>query len=133
MRSIASVLGLQVIVASISLQAAEDVVSYNRDIRPLLSDRCFACHGPDDAKREAKLRLDISDGDLSPYHARDGHHVIKSGDPDSSELWKRLTTDDPSLQMPPKDSGKKASDGCAERTGSTVDSARRSVRKVLVV
>ncbi len=92
--------------ASVLLLAAEEVVSYNRDIRPLLSDRCFACHGPDDAKREAKLRLDLSNGDLSPLSARDGYQVIKSGDPDSSELWKRLVTDDPSLQMPPPDSGK---------------------------
>lgn len=106
MRLKASVLGLQVILASVCLQAAEDVVSYNRDIRPLLSDRCFTCHGPDDAKREAKLRLDIADGDLSPFAARDGLHVIKPGDPDSSELWKRLITDDPSLQMPPPDSEK---------------------------
>ena len=108
MRSLASILGLPVIVASVFLQAAErESVSYNRDIRPLLSDRCFACHGPDEAKREAQLRLDISDGDLSPFHARDDHHVIKPGDLDSSELWQRLTTDDPSLQMPPHDSSKK--------------------------
>ncbi len=95
------------IVASVVLQAAaEEVVSYNRDIRPLLSDRCFACHGPDEAKREGELRLDISEGALSP-HSSDRLQVIKAGDPDSSDLWKRLSTDDPSLQMPPPDSGKK--------------------------
>ncbi|MEQ1827015.1 MAG: DUF1553 domain-containing protein [Pirellula sp.] len=98
MHSIARVLGLSAIVASVSVQAAEEVVSYNRDVRPLLSDRCFACHGPDHSKREADLRLDISDG---------SQLVIKPGDPDSSELWKRLTTDDPSLQMPPHASNKK--------------------------
>lgn len=109
MRSIVSVLGLPIIVASFFLQAAaeEDAISYNRDIRPLLSDRCFACHGPDDAKREADLRLDISSGNLSPFHQRDDHQVLKPGEPDASELWKRLTTDDTSLQMPPHDSIKK--------------------------
>ncbi|MCC6511746.1 MAG: PSD1 domain-containing protein, partial [Pirellulaceae bacterium] len=121
MRSIASVLelpmlrrpalgllGWPVIVAVLLLPAAaEDVVSYNRDIRPLLSDRCFACHGPDDAKREAKLRLDIASHDEGPFQSRDGHQAIQPGDPAGSELWKRLTTDDPSLQMPPPDSNKK--------------------------
>ncbi len=107
MRTNASILALSVILSSVILQAAEDVVLYNRDIRPLLSDRCFACHGPDDAKREAELRLDIADGDLSPFHARDGHQVLRPADPDSSELWKRLATDDPSLKMPPPDSVQK--------------------------
>lgn len=82
-------------------------VSFNRDIRPLLSDRCFACHGPHEEKREAELRLDVAGGEQGPFHQRDGNHVIKPGDPDSSELWRRLTSDDPSLQMPPSDSGKK--------------------------
>jgi Protein of unknown function (DUF1553)/Protein of unknown function (DUF1549)/Planctomycete cytochrome C len=108
MRSVACVLGLSLFVASVSLQAAEEgEVSYNRDIRPLLSDRCFACHGPDDAKREAELRLDVSSGELSPFYKRDRHFVIKPGEPDASELWRRLITDDMSLQMPPQESGKK--------------------------
>ncbi len=107
MRSIASVLVLSAILTSISVNAAEDIVSYNRDIRPLLSDRCFACHGPDDAKRQAELRLDLADGDLSPFFEREGQQGIKPGAPESSELWKRLTTNDPSLQMPPPDSVKK--------------------------
>ncbi len=90
------------------LQAsAEDVVSFNRDIRPLLSDRCFACHGPHSEKREADLRLDVPAGEQGPFHARDGYHVIKPGAPDSSEIWSRLTTDDAALQMPPSKSGKK--------------------------
>lgn len=86
---------------------AEDEVSFNRDIRPLLSDRCFACHGPHAAKREADLRLDVPDGEQGPFLERDGHQAIKPGDPDASEIWKRLTIDDASQQMPPSDSGKK--------------------------
>jgi hypothetical protein len=101
-------LGLPMLVASSVLaQAEEGPVSYNKDIRPLLSDRCFACHGPDDTKREGDLRLDLADGEWSPFQTRDGHVAIKPGDPKASELWKRLTTDDPSLHMPPPDSGKK--------------------------
>jgi hypothetical protein len=114
MRSISIVLILQMIWAAMFLSAApeesaaaDDIVSFNRDIRPLLSDRCFACHGPHAAKREAKLRLDISEGDEGPFHPRDGHHVIKAGDLDASELWLRLISIDPSLHMPPLDSGKK--------------------------
>ena len=109
MRSLAFVLVLPVIWGAVFFlpATAEDFVSFNRDIRPLLSDRCFACHGPHAAKREANLQLDIPDGDQGPFHSRDGHHVIKPGDLDSSELWLRLNSNDPSLQMPPHDSGKK--------------------------
>ena len=101
MRTKASILALPMILTSVFLQAAGDEVLFNRDIRPLLSDRCFACHGPDDAKRGADLRLDIADGELSPFHVRDGQQVLRPADPDSSELWKRLTTNDPTLKMPP--------------------------------
>jgi hypothetical protein len=107
MRPVASALALPILLASVCLQASEDAISYNRDIRPILADRCFACHGPDEAKRAADLRLDLSDGDFSPLLARDGHQAIKPGEPDASELWKRVTTDDTSLQMPPHDSVKK--------------------------
>ena len=113
MRSIESVLAWTLVLGSVCMQqsnclhASDAVVSYNKDIRPLLSDRCFACHGPDDAKREGKLRLDMSNGDLGPFHARDGQPALKPGDPGASELWNRLTTDDRSLQMPPPESGKK--------------------------
>ena len=106
MRSVFNFLGLLLIVIAGRTAFASDI-SYNRDIRPLLSDRCFACHGPDEAKREANLRLDISTGDESPFQVRDGHQAIKAGAPTSSELWKRLTTEDESLRMPPRDSIKK--------------------------
>ena len=107
MRIKASILALPIVLTSVFLQAAGDEVLFNRDIRPLLSDRCFACHGPDDAKRGADLRLDMADGDLSPFHVRDGQQVLRPADPDSSELWKRLTTDDPTLKMPPPDAAQK--------------------------
>ncbi len=109
MRSVIVALMLQAWVGAFIGQVAigEDIVSYNRDIRPLLADRCFACHGPDEGKREASLRLDVADGEQGPMQVRDDHQVIKPGVADASELWKRITTDDPGLQMPPPESIKK--------------------------
>ena len=74
-------------------------VSYNRDIRPLLSSRCFACHGPDSESRQAALRLDQPDGDEGSYDS-----AIDPGNLDSSEIWTRITSDDPDSVMPPPDS-----------------------------
>ncbi len=78
--------------------AAEDV-SFNEQIRPLLSSRCFACHGPDEESREAGLRLDRGDGD-------DGALVVAivPGSVDESEVWARITSEDPDVVMPPPDS-----------------------------
>lgn len=84
-----------VFVAFTGIAAAE--VGFNRDIRPILSDRCFACHGPDAAQRQADLRLDIEES------AREW--VIVPGQPDESELIARITAEDPDLRMPPADSG----------------------------
>lgn len=87
--------------------AAEDTVSFNRDIRPILSDRCFQCHGPDEGARQAELRLDVADEMEGPFRDRDGSRVIQPGDLQASTIWYRLTTDEESEQMPPKDSHKK--------------------------
>jgi hypothetical protein len=76
-------------------------LSYNRDIRPILSDKCFRCHGPDSASREADLRLDDR---ASATASRDGHASIVPGDPARSELVRRISTDDADLRMPPSDS-----------------------------
>ncbi|GAB5406064.1 MAG: DUF1553 domain-containing protein [Aureliella sp.] len=77
-------------------------VQFNRDVRPILSDRCFHCHGPDGASREADLRLDVpDDADVSGWNA-----VIDDSWEDS-ELWARITTDDADLQMPPPTAHKK--------------------------
>ncbi len=87
--------------------AAEDGVSFNRDIRPVLSENCFKCHGPDPTTREADLRLDTREG---AFAAREGTlAAITPGKPDLSEILKRLTTDDEDLRMPPKQSGKQVS------------------------
>jgi len=82
-------------------------IRYGRDIRPLLSDRCFRCHGPDSAKRQADLRLDERDSALAE---RDGLVAIAPGDPGSSELWRRVTSGDPDERMPPPPSHKRPLD-----------------------
>ncbi|MCC6408635.1 MAG: PSD1 domain-containing protein [Planctomycetes bacterium] len=79
-------------------------VRYDRDIRPILSDRCFKCHGFDAKSRKADLRLDQVE---SAYAERDGSHALVPGDVEASELFARITSDDPKFQMPPPDSGKR--------------------------
>jgi hypothetical protein len=79
-------------------------VSYNFHIRPILSDKCFACHGPDANKRKAGLRLDIEDSALSPLKETKGAFAIVPGKPEASELIKRISSTDPSYQMPSPES-----------------------------
>lgn len=80
---------------------AADSISFNRDIRPLLSDNCFPCHGPDENKREAGLRLDLREEAVA---LREGVLAISPGQPAASELIKRINHDDPDARMPPTDS-----------------------------
>jgi hypothetical protein len=84
--------------------AATGDVRFSRDIRPVLSDNCFACHGPDTAKVKGGLRLDQRDAALSP--ARSGKSAIVPGQPEASELIRRILTDDPDDLMPPPESHK---------------------------
>ncbi|MFM7817802.1 MAG: DUF1549 domain-containing protein, partial [Verrucomicrobiota bacterium] len=84
--------------------AAPGTVQFNRDIRPLLSDNCFACHGFDAKKRKAGLRLDTPEGAFAPN--KEGRVAIKPGDLAGSELWKRLQTTDPDDVMPPPETHK---------------------------
>ena len=75
--------------------------SYVKDIRPILSEHCFRCHGPDDAAREAGLRFDQQESALA--EADSGLPAIVPGDPDESELIARVLSEDESLRMPPLD------------------------------
>ena len=88
-------------------QVRADEIRFSRDVRPILSDHCFTCHGPDEASREADLRLDQEAG-LKPGSG-DDHAVIFPGFPDRSELVTRLLSDDPDVVMPPPDSVKQLS------------------------
>jgi len=89
------------VLSPVGLLAGE--IEFNRDIRPILSDKCFSCHGPDGSHREAELRLDDRE---SAILSRDGHHVITPGKPDSSELVSRITSNDEFSVMPPPEFGK---------------------------
>lgn len=87
-------------------QGGESPISppdFNRDIRPILSDKCYACHGPDASHREADLRLDE---ETSAKQDRGGYAVIVTGNSERSELLRRITTAASSERMPPIDSGK---------------------------
>jgi len=79
-------------------------ITYNFDIRPILSDKCFKCHGPDANHREAHLRLDIADSAYAPLKNTKGAYAIVPGKPERSELLKRVSSPDAGYQMPPTDS-----------------------------
>jgi len=89
--------------AAVTTLAAEPL-SFNRDIRPILSENCFACHGFDAKKREAELRLDTPEG---AYTAKGDVFPIKPGDLAKSEVWQRIITSDEDDLMPPPKSHKK--------------------------
>src|SRR5690348_11722298 len=87
-----------------SAAGPERKVDYNRDVRPILSENCFACHGPDARQRKARLRLDTQKGQLA--EVRNGNYAVAPGKPDESELIVRVTEDDPLRRMPPLKTGK---------------------------
>jgi hypothetical protein len=82
-------------------------VEFNRDIRPILSDHCFPCHGPDRARRKADLRLDTEAGALADLG---GERAVVPGEPDQSELLHRITANDNSKRMPPAKFGRRLTD-----------------------
>ena len=88
---------------TVSGQCWAQTVSFNRDIRPILSNNCFHCHGPDAAHREADLRLD---DETSALADRGGYVALAAGDLSKSEAWQRILSEDPDLVMPPPDSHK---------------------------
>lgn len=79
-------------------------VDFNFHVRPILSDRCFKCHGPDANKREADLRLDTEEGAFAALKDNPTQHVIVPGDPLKSALYQRLISTDTSSLMPPPSS-----------------------------
>jgi Protein of unknown function (DUF1553)/Protein of unknown function (DUF1549)/Planctomycete cytochrome C len=81
-------------------------VRFNEHIRPILTEHCFPCHGPDEANREAELRLD--------EEAAAKLNAIVPNDPDRSELFRRMTSSEPDERMPPPDSGKSLTNGQIE-------------------
>lgn len=87
-----------------SASAQDRTIEFNRDIRPILSNNCYLCHGPDPKHREGGLRLDQRDGAISKLES--GHTGIAPGDISTSEIIRRITSQKPDEQMPPRNSGK---------------------------
>jgi hypothetical protein len=110
---------LLLISLSQSLQA-DDQIDFNADIRPILSNNCFACHGPDEAHQEAGLRLD--DHKAATSELDSGSIAVTPGKPDASELIARITSEDEDLRMPPADFGKKL-------TAKDIDTLRRWIEQ----
>ncbi|MDP1560918.1 MAG: c-type cytochrome domain-containing protein, partial [Pirellulaceae bacterium] len=81
-----------------------DEIDFNRDIRPILADKCFACHGPDAHALQGGLRLDLFSSVTSPSDS--GETAIVPGQPARSELFLRITSHDVAVIMPPPDSHK---------------------------
>ncbi|SVA43902.1 uncharacterized protein METZ01_LOCUS96756, partial [marine metagenome] len=73
-------------------------VDFDREVRPILSNHCFACHGPDEKKRKAKLRLDLKEGLFGERETV----LVTAGKPEASELFLRVSHDDPEERMPPQ-------------------------------
>src|SRR5438309_2745280 len=95
---------------------AKNTVDFNRDIRPIFSENCYACHGPDTEKRKAGLRLDKKEGALGEL--KSGNHAIIPGDIAKSALVGRITTADEDDRMPPLKTGK-------HLTSTQIDTLRR--------
>jgi hypothetical protein len=87
--------------------ANSDQVSYNFHIRPILSDKCFACHGPDANKREADLRLDTEEGAFKGLKESPGMFALVAGKPEQSAVYHRIVSEDPGELMPPPESNLK--------------------------
>ena len=88
---------------SVWAQSPPEKIDFNRDIRPILSETCFTCHGPDHNKRQAELRLDTRDG---LHGATGGPKPLVPGKPAESEIIARLTATEPEERMPPASTGK---------------------------
>ena len=87
---------------------ARETVEFNRDIRPVLSDRCYTCHGPDQARRRTKLRFDV---EADAKQDLGGRFAIVPGDAAKSEIIRRITAADPARRMPPVSSGRTLTTG----------------------
>jgi mono/diheme cytochrome c family protein len=98
---VAGLVGATSLLAAGLAGAAE--ISFDRDVRPILAEHCFACHGPDAGSRAAELRLDLREGALAD---RDGVRAVVPGNGGASELVTRIRSTDPDVIMPPPETNK---------------------------
>src|SRR5436309_8559882 len=92
-----------VIAASAKKQSPAEPVDFSSQIRPIISSKCFSCHGPDESSRKAKLRLDVREEAIKD---RKGTRAIVPGGLEQSELVRRITATDPDDKMPPPKTGR---------------------------
>ncbi|MBL6648884.1 MAG: PSD1 domain-containing protein [Flavobacteriaceae bacterium] len=86
-----------------------DEVNFNFDVKPILSDKCYTCHGPDDKTRKANLRLDIESGFYKSLEDNPNYYVINKNNPEKSEILNRINSENASYVMPPPESNLKLS------------------------
>ena len=106
-------------VAARAADAAAEAVDYNRDVRQILSNHCYACHGPDKAKLQAGLRLDHEETALAELES--GGHAIVPGKSSQSKLIARITSSDEDEIMPPKAAGKRLKPAEIEKLRRWID------------
>lgn len=100
---VAIVFGAVLFLGTVALHGGQpDRVDFNFHIKPILSDRCFSCHGPDDKARKAELRFDTKEGLFRSLE--DGTRVVVPGKPEKSRLYQKITEADPAKRMPPPES-----------------------------
>ena len=87
-----------------------DVVDFNYDVKPILSDKCYACHGPDDKARQANLRLDIKSGIETALELNNNQYILDVKHVENSELIKRIESEELNFVMPPPESNLKLSE-----------------------
>ena len=85
-------------------QPLPELVDYNFHIKPILSDNCYTCHGPDANKRKAGLRLDVEEMAFAELAENPGAHALVAGKPGKSQAYQRIISDDPKVKMPPPSS-----------------------------
>ena len=94
----------ELVLPGVTAGQPSESVEFSRDIRPILSENCFQCHGPDDNHREAELRFDTKDG---AFVDLGGYRSLVPGDPDASAVFRRIMAQDEDARMPPAESGKR--------------------------
>ena len=107
------------VMGSMDVWATESQIDFSRDVLPILSNNCFQCHGPDEANREAGLRLD--DAEFATAELDSGERAVVGGNRQQSSIYARLTADDSDLRMPPVDTGKELSPDQVEIIGRWID------------
>jgi hypothetical protein len=110
------------LIGSVVAAVAADDIGFNRDIRPILSDKCFACHGPDAHDAKGDLQLHTLEAATTKMGKAKDRQAITPGSRDKSEMWLRISSTDPDEMMPPPDSHHELTAAEIELLGKWIDS-----------